>query len=98
MGFFLSPGLDLLGHHDLALAVELEGHRAGSAQVAAGMGEGGAHVGGSAVAIVGQRLAEHGHTRRAVALVDDGLVVGGVLAGTEGALSMAVLILSLGME
>ena len=47
------------------------------------MGEGGAHIGGGAVAVIGQRLAEHRHTRRAVALVDDGLVVRGILAGAE---------------
>ena len=76
--------LDLLGDHDLALALEHVGNGTGGAQVAARMGECGAHVGSGAVAVVGQRLAEDGNAAGAVALVHDGLVVRGVLAGTEG--------------
>ena len=37
------------------------------------LGEQVPHVGGGAVAVVGQRLDEHGDALRAVALVDDGL-------------------------
>ena len=48
------------------------------------MGEGGADIGGGAVAVVGQALDVHGNTGRAVALVHDVLVHGGVGAGTEG--------------
>ena len=47
------------------------------------MAERGAHIGGGAVAVVGERLAQHGDAGRTVALVYDGLVVRGVLAGTE---------------
>ena len=62
---------------------ELERDGARRGQVAAVMVEGGAHVGGGAVAVVGQRLAENADTCRAVALVGDRLVVGRVLARAE---------------
>ena len=44
--------------------------RAGAAEVAVVLREGGAHVGGGAVAVVGQRLDDHRDAVRAVALVD----------------------------
>ena len=47
------------------------------------MRERAAHVGRGAVAVVGQRLAVYGDAGRAVALVDDLLVVRGILAGAE---------------
>ena len=47
------------------------------------MVEGSAHVGSGAVAVVGQSLAVDSDASRAVALVDDRFVVGGVLAGAE---------------
>ena len=56
VGDLLLVGHDDLLDDDLALALELERHGAGGAQVAAGMGERSAHVGGGAVAVVGQAL------------------------------------------
>ena len=55
---------------DHPLAVELPGHRAGSTEAGAVLREDRAHVGGGAVAVVGQSLDDHGHAARAVALVD----------------------------
>src|SRR3984957_4319948 len=60
---------------DDAGAVEHEGHRAGLAEIAAGLGEVGADVGGGAVAVVGQRLDDHGHPAGTVALVADLVVI-----------------------
>ena len=82
-GVLLVARFDFLLDHDLALALEHVGNRAGSAQVAARMRECRAHVGGSAVAVVGQGLAVNGDAAGTVALVHDGFVVRGVLARTE---------------
>ena len=61
-----------LDEHDPA-ALELPRDRAGGAEVAAVLREQVPHVGGGAVAVVGQRLDEHGDALGAVTLVDDGL-------------------------
>src|SRR5690606_28957283 len=82
----LGPGLDGRFHHlvfrtgaggigDLADAVEHEAHRAGLAQRAAILGEIGAHIGGGAVAVVGQRLNDDGDAARAIALIADLVVI-----------------------
>ena len=75
-------GGDLGVVFDDADMVEHEGHRAGLGEVAAGLGEIGAHVGGGAVAVVGQHLDDDGDAAGAIALVAD-LVIGlGVVALT----------------
>ena len=55
--------------------VEHERHRAGLGEIAAGLGEIGAHVGGGAVAVVGQDLDDDGDAAGAIALIAD-LVIG----------------------
>ena len=82
-GVLLVPRLHFLRDHDLALLLELEGHRTGGAQAAARMGEGAAHVSCGAVAVVRQGFAVHGDARRAVPLIHHRLVVRSVLAGAE---------------
>ena len=56
-------------------AVEHEGDRAGFAKIAAGLCEVGADIGGGPVAVVGQRLDDHGDAAGPVALVADLIVV-----------------------
>ena len=68
-------GGDLGVELDDADAVEHERHRAGLGEIAAGLGEVGAHVGGGAVAVVGQDLDDDGDAAGAVALVAN-LVIG----------------------
>src|ERR1700691_1391568 len=58
---------------DRAALVEQVGDRAGLAERATVLGEGVAHVGAGAVAVVGDGLDEHRHPARAVALVEHGL-------------------------
>ena len=67
--------------HQLALLLEDPGDRPRLAQRAAAGGEGVAHLGPRAVAVVGERLDEHGHPARAVALVGHRLDGLGVLVG-----------------
>ena len=59
------PGGEL---HHRALLKQVA-HTAGLAQVAAMLAEGQAHLGGSAVAVVGEGLHQHRHATGAVALV-----------------------------
>ena len=73
----LVDGLDR--DRDDALALEHPGDRAGRAERAAELAEREAHVGGGAVAVVGQRLDDQRRAARAVALVGDGVV--GLAAG-----------------
>jgi hypothetical protein len=61
--------------------VEHEGHRAGLGKIAAGLGEGRAHLAGRAIAVVGQHLDDDGDAARSVALVADLVVALGVAAG-----------------
>ena len=61
----------------------------------AGLGEGGAHIGRGAVAVVGQRLDDQRDAARAVAFVADLFVVLGVAAD---ALLMARWMLSFGID
>jgi hypothetical protein len=96
----LQPGLEA-GHEqhvlvdpvgvddDLTAAREQEGDRARLCEVAARPCEGVAHVGGRAVAVVGQAVDEHGHSAGRVALVERLLIgrralelAGTSLAGT----------------
>ena len=72
-----------LRHDHDALAVEQVGHRARVGHRAAVAGHRDAHLGGGAVAVVGQALDEHRDAVGAVALVHDRLVVGaaGLQAG-----------------
>ena len=65
---------------ELAHAVEHEGDRVGLAEIAAVLGEDRAHLAGGAIAVVGQRLDDHRHAARAVALVAHLVVVGVGLA------------------
>ena len=65
---------------DQAARLELPGDRAGAGQLAAGLGEHRADLGGGPVAIVGLRLDEDRDAARAVALVDDLLELLGVAA------------------
>ena len=65
---------------DEADAVEHEGDGARLGEVAAGLRERGADVGGGAVAVVGQRLDDQGGAAGAIALVADLLVVLAVAA------------------
>ena len=69
---------------DDSAPLELPRDRAGRAEVAAVLRECVAHLGGGAVAVVGERLHEHGDTLRPVSLVHDGLEAGrlGVRAAT----------------
>ncbi len=62
-----------IGH--LPDAVEQEADAVGFAEIAAGLGEGGADVAGGAVAVVGQRLDDDGDAAGAIALVAHLLVV-----------------------
>ena len=80
------------GIDDLADAGEHEGDRAGLAQVAAELGEQRAHVGGGAVAVVGQRLDDDGNAARAIALVADLVIALGIVAGglLDGALDVVL--------
>ena len=72
--------------------IEHERHRAGLGEIAAGLGEGGAHVAGGAVVVVGQRLDDHRDAARPVALVADLVVVLGVAARRllDGALDVVL--------
>ena len=77
----LDRGLEHLvgGRHlgledDQADPIEHEGHAVGLAQGPAVLAEGGAHLGGGAVAVVGQRLDDDRRAARAIALVADLLV------------------------
>jgi len=70
----LSERLEL----DHADVVEHERHCAGLGEVAAALGEGGAHVAGGAVSIVSQRLDDHRDPTGAVALVAHVLVALGL--------------------
>src|SRR3546814_2267716 len=65
---------------DDAHAVEHEGDRTRLSQGAAVLAEGGAHLAGRAVAIVGQRLDDDGDAAGAVAFVAHLFIVGVVLA------------------
>ena len=82
------------GHGDDALALEHPGHRAGRSERAAVLAEGEAHVGGRAIAVVGQRLDDQRRAARAVALVGDrvvGLAVGvGAGAARDRALDVVL--------
>src|SRR6202012_3580288 len=78
-------GNALLLHHDDALAVEQVGHRTGVGQVAAVAAEGGAHVGGGPVPVVGQALHQDRHATGRVTLVGDVLVLGPAGLGTTAA-------------
>jgi len=85
-------GRDLGVVLDHADAVEHEGHGARLGEVAAALGEIGAHVGSGAVAVVGQRLDDDGDAPRAVALVAN-LVIGFGLAAQrllDGALDIVL--------
>ena len=77
---------------DDAGAVEHEGDRAGFAEIAAGLGEEGADVGGGAVAVIRQRLDDHGDAAGTVALVADLVVALAVAAGRllDGALDIVL--------
>ena len=75
---------------DQAAPLEQPGDRAGAAQVAVVLGEGGAHVRGGAVAVVGQRLDDHRDAVRAVALVDHLLEAVRVGVGARAARDRAV--------
>ena len=65
---------------DQAARLELPGDRAGAGELAAGLREHRADLGGGPVAVVGRRLDEDRHAARAVALVDDLLELLGVAA------------------
>ena len=87
----LRPGIDRRQGHlvgvdarpwdrDEPARLELPGHRARAGQLTAGLGEHRAHLGRGPVAVVGLGLDEDRHTTRAVALVDDLLVLLGLAA------------------
>ena len=76
-----------LGDEHDALAVEHVGHRAGVGQRAAVAGQRDAHLGGRAVAVVGEALDQHRDAAGRVALVHDGLPVGA--AGLQAAAALA---------
>ncbi len=61
-------------------AVEQERHRPGLGEMPAAFRERGAHVGGGAVAVVGEHLDDDRHPARPIALVADLLVSVGVAA------------------
>jgi len=61
--------------------IEHEGDRAGLGEVAAGFGEGRAHLARGAVAVVGQDLDDDGDAARPIALVADFVIALGVAAG-----------------
>ena len=48
------------------------------------VGKGRAHVGCGAVAVVGKGFAVNGNARRTIAFVNNGFVIGSVLARTKG--------------
>ena len=78
-------------HGDDAARLELPGDGARAGQLAAGLGEHRAHVGRGAVLVVGGGLDEDRHAARAVALVDDLLVLLGRAAADrllDGALDV----------
>ena len=87
LGAGLDRGLQhLVGVRDLGVEldhadmVEHERHRAGLGEVAAGLGEGRAHVAGGAVLVVGQHLDDDRDAARPIALVAHLVVVLGVAA------------------
>ena len=69
-----------------ALLVKGPGHAAGGTQVATELIEVVAHLGGSAVTVVGEGLHDDGHAAGTVSLIGNGLVVVGV-AGAQGLLN-----------
>src|SRR5207245_8876702 len=77
---------------DDAGAVEHERDRAGFAEIAAGLGEEGAEVGGGAVTVVGQRLDDDGDAAGAIALVADLVIVLALIAERllDGALDIVL--------
>ena len=84
----VSPSV-LVDQHD-ALAAEQVGDRAGVGRVAAVAGDGGAHLGRGAVAVVGEALDEDRDAARAVGLVGDLLVGRRVAELAAAALDRAV--------
>src|SRR5690606_31325081 len=60
---------------DFANAVEHEGDRTRLAQRSTGLGEGGAHIGGSSVAVVGEGLDYDSHAARPIAFIAHFLIV-----------------------
>src|ERR1700677_343473 len=73
-------GGDLGVIFDDAGAIEHEGHRAGFAEIAAGLGKVGADIGRRAVAVVGQGLGDHRDAARAIAFVANLVVILAVAA------------------
>ena len=77
---------------DGAEPVEIEGHRAGLAEIAAELGEDRAHLACGAVAIVGERLDDHADAAGAEALVAHVLVIrpAGLKALLDGPLDIVL--------
>jgi hypothetical protein len=83
-------GLVPLGHDDDALAGEQVGDRPGVGEVATVAGQGGAHLGGGPVAVVGEALDEQRHAVGRIALVGDRLPVGAAGLGARAPLDRPV--------